>query len=94
MIIERLKEIFQSINCNRQVILLGFVCMVTAQPLQQCHIMEAFPYFRSDSINARNEMSDDTSRQELKNRLLFLTELSRFLNRKAPFLLQVLTTKL
>merc|ERR1719461_1809255 len=64
------------------VILLGFLaCMVTAQPLQQCHILEAFPYFKT-------EMSDAKSRAGLKNRLVFLTELSRFLNRKAPFLLQ------
>merc|ERR1712029_241855 len=32
--------------------------------------------------------SDAKSRAGLKNRLVFLTELSRFLNRKAPFLLQ------
>merc|ERR1712156_548082 len=71
------------------VILLGFLaCMVTAQPLQQCHILEAFPYFKGDLVHLKTEMSDAKSRAGLKNRLVFLTELSRFLNRKAPFLLQ------
>ena len=58
------------------------------QPLQQCHILEAFPYFKSDLVHLKTEMSDAKSRAGLKNRLVFLTELSRFLNRKAPFLLQ------
>ena len=53
-------------------------------PVEQCHFMDAFPYFKNDVSDMKT-----TSRAELKNRLMFLTELSRFLNRKAPFLLQV-----
>ena len=74
-----------------QVILFGIlVSAVVGQPLQkQCHIMEAFPYFKNDLVTVKTELNDAKSRDGLKNRLVFLTELSRFLNRKAPFLLQV-----
>ena len=52
-----------------------------------CHISEAFPYFKG-TIDAKALSMNANNREELKNELILLTELSRFLNKKAPLLLQ------
>ena len=54
----------------------------------QCHIADSYPFFK---IKPYSEMRDISTqrREEMKNELIFLTELSRFLNKKAPLLLQV-----
>lgn len=49
--------------------------------------MDSFPFFKSDPSELRGEMTG-LRREEMKNELVFLTELSRFLNKKAPMLLQ------
>lgn len=53
----------------------------------QCHIADSYPFFK---IKPYSEMRDISTqrREEMKNELIFLTELSRFLNKKAPLLLQ------
>ena len=54
----------------------------------KCHIMDVFPYFKATDEGEYREL-DNLGRQQLKSKLVFMTELSRFLNKKAPMLLQV-----
>jgi hypothetical protein len=67
--------------------------MAFAYPREEksCHFLETSPFFLNRgnpaiSHRAMNDMEVAT----LRNELIFLTELSRFLNKKAPMLLQVL----
>lgn len=51
--------------------------------------MDSYPFFKSDQQSEvkAGELTVQR-REEMKNELIFLTELSRFLNKKAPMLLQ------
>ena len=58
-----------------------------------CNIMDVFPFFKEHNADQYRQM-DNMKKEKLKIRLVFMTELSRFLNKKAPMLLQVNTKSL
>ena len=55
---------------------------------QECHIMDSYPFFKPIEVTDMKSELTGVRREEVKNELVFLTELSRFLNKKAPMLLQ------
>ena len=81
-------------------IALGDAGMPIERPCQKsmaeksCHFAEAFPFFKNKADFTSLKTIDKEEREKLKNEIIFLTELSRFMNQKAPLLLKVSTAML
>ena len=56
---------------------------------KSCHFTEVFPFFKNKADFTSLKTIDKEEREKLKNEIIFLTELSRFMNQKAPLLLKV-----
>ena len=76
-------------------IALGNAGMPVERPCQKsvaeksCHFAEVFPFFKNKADFTSLKTIDKEEREKLKNEIVFLTELSRFMNQKAPLLLKV-----
>lgn len=70
------------------VFLLFASLSLAAQP--KCDLKEAFPYFKPE-VGRATKTRDLTvaKKMQLKAKLTYLIEYSRFMNKKAPFMLQV-----
>ena len=81
-------------------IALGDAGMPIERPCQKsmaensCHFADVFPFFKNHADLTSLKTIDKEEREKLKNEIIFLTELSRFMNQKAPLLLKVSTAML
>jgi len=75
-------------------IALGDAGMPIERPCQKsmaensCHFADVFPFFKNHADLTSLKTIDKEEREKLKNEIIFLTELSRFMNQKAPLLLK------
>lgn len=57
---------------------------------KKCHFLDANPFFQTPERHLETFASkSQAAKQHFKDELVFLTEFSRFMNKKAPELLQV-----
>ena len=57
---------------------------------KKCHFLDTNPFFKTPEGAVDYNSKSPAAKQHFKDELVFLTEFARFMNKKAPELLQVI----